>query len=303
MGAGSARARNEVAITGRDGQVVRSVLERASRRDELDIVTLARPELDLADLTTIGPAIRAARPDIVISAAAYTAVDKAEDESQLAHRINGEAPGVIGEAARVVNAPVLHLSTDYVYPGDLDRPYQESDAVGPTSVYGRTKLAGELALAATQPAHLILRTAWVYSPFGKNFLKTMLTLAGTRERISVVDDQIGNPTSAFDIADALLAAVDRWSSGSDPVFGTYHLAGTGGVSWCGFAREIMSVSKALGGPAAQIDAIPSSAFPSKVARPANSRLDSTRFERAFGYRSPAWEDSTHIVVERVLAGS
>lgn len=290
-----------VAITGRDGQVARSFLERATAHGGLDIVSLVRPGFDLADISTIGPAIEAARPDIVISAAAYTAVDRAEDEPELAHRVNGEAPGLIGEAARAIGAPVVHLSTDYVYPGDLDRPYREDDAVGPTSVYGASKLAGELALAAAHPRHVIVRTAWVYSPFGKNFLKTMLSLAASRERISVVDDQVGNPTSALDIADALLAIIDQWSSAGPSDFGTYHLAGTGGVSWCGFARQIMAESKVLGGPAAEVDPIPSSAFPSKVARPANSRLDSTKFERMFGYRAPAWEDSTRAVIRQVLA--
>jgi dTDP-4-dehydrorhamnose reductase len=287
-------------VTGREGQVVRSLLERAASQPDLEVVALGRPELDLAEPPTIEPALVAARPDVIVSAAAYTAVDKAEDEPDLAMRINGEAPGVIGAAAARLGVPVIHLSTDYVFAGDLDRPYVETDATGPQSVYGRTKLAGEQALAAALPQHIIMRTAWVYSPFGKNFVKTMLTLAETKEVLGVVDDQLGNPTSAFDIADAILAIVAKWRATVPGDFGLYHFAGTGDVTWCGFAREIMTHAAATGRPAARIDPITTQQFPTKAKRPANSRLNSERFVQTFGLGAHDWRRALEPVVERIL---
>ena len=212
-------------------------------------VFAARPDLDLADPASIARIIEAAKPDIVISAAAYTAVDQAEDEPELAEAINGEAPGHIGHAAAKVGAPVLHLSTDYVFDGSGERAWRENDPTGPVGVYGRTKLAGEEALAASGATYAILRTAWVYSPFGGNFVKTMLRLAESRDTLNVVNDQNGNPTSALDIADALLAVADRWQA--EPAHGAnaiYHFAGTGSTTWADFARAIFAESARHGGP-------------------------------------------------------
>ena len=193
-----------VLVTGREGQVARSLAARSMGQGDIELVFAARPEFDLTRPETITPMIEAARPDVVVSGAAYTAVDRAEDEPALAHAINADGAGAVAAAARAVGAPVIHLSTDYVFAGDSPAPYTEAEVPAPIGAYGKSKLDGERAVAAANPDHIILRTAWVYSPFGKNFAKTMLGLARDRDEIAVVGDQWGNPTSALDIADAVL---------------------------------------------------------------------------------------------------
>jgi dTDP-4-dehydrorhamnose reductase len=178
-----------ILVTGREGQVARSLIERSAALPDIELVAVGRPGLDLADPRSVMASIAAARPDIVVSAAAYTAVDRAEDEPDLAYAINAEGAGAVAAAAAHVGASVIHLSTDYVFSGEAEIPYVETDATDPQSVYGRTKLAGERAVAAANPHHVILRTAWVYSPFGANFVKTMLRLAAERDAVSVVADQ------------------------------------------------------------------------------------------------------------------
>lgn len=290
-----------IAVTGREGQVVRSLLERAEGRSDVTVIPLGRPDLDLLDPETILPAIRAARPDIVVSAAAYTAVDLAEDEPTIAAAINEAGAGKVAEAAAAVGAPIIHLSTDYVYAGDGDRPYDEADPTGPRSVYGRTKLAGEVAVATANPRHVILRTAWVYSPFGKNFVETMLRLAAERDVVRVVADQFGNPTSALDIADALLAIAPQLVGGvSARRFGVFHLAGTGTTHWAGFAVHIFDASRAVGGPSATVEEIATSDFTTKARRPANSRLSTNRLHDVFNWRAPDWRVSCGAVVRTLV---
>lgn len=290
-----------IVVTGREGQVVRSLVERASSNPSIEIIALGRPELDLADVASIAPAIVRARPNVVVSAAAYTAVDKAEDEPELAFRINEEGAGEVARAARMADASVIHLSTDYVFSGDHIAPYSEGMPTEPKSIYGASKLGGERAVADANPRHLIMRTAWVYSPFGDNFVKTMLKLAETRDRLMVVDDQRGNPTSALDIADAVLAVANRWRTGSGEPFGRYHFAGTGETTWCGFAREILATSSDFRGPSAEVKPIASREYPTRVERPRNSRLDSSRFALDFGFRAPPWRESVRTVVHRLLS--
>jgi dTDP-4-dehydrorhamnose reductase len=291
-----------IVVTGREGQVVRSLIERASDHPSLEVVALGRPELDLADPASIAASIAAAKPDIVVSAAAYTAVDQAEDEPEVAFMVNERGAGEVARAARVAGAPIIHLSTDYVFSGEQEDPYTETMATAPKSVYGASKLAGEAAVREANPDHLILRTAWVYSPFGRNFAKTMLALARTRDRLNVVDDQHGNPTSALDIADAIFAVVKRWANagGSRPA-GIYHFAGSGVATWCGFARQIFETSRKLGGPFADVAAITSQEYPTKAIRPKNSRFDCSRFSADFGYKAPDWRESTEKVVRRLVA--
>lgn len=288
----------KILVTGRDGQVARSLGERGTGHE---LVFAGRPQMDLADPASIEHMIGAVSPDLVISAAAYTAVDAAEDEPELAMALNGEAPSVLARAAASVGARLIHLSTDYVFDGALDRPWREEDPVAPLNVYGRTKLAGEQAIAASRATYLILRTAWVYSPFGRNFVKTMIQLAESRDRLNVVEDQSGCPTSAFDVADAIMAIAAGWQR--EPTAGAnslFHFAGAGATTWAGFARAIFRESAARGGPTAQVIGVPTSAYPSAARRPANSCLDAARFESVFGYRAPPWATSLAQVMDRLM---
>lgn len=268
-----------------------------------DVVALGRPQLDLRYSEGIEAALRQAQPNVIVSAAAYTAVDRAETDESEAHVINAVAPGLIAAAAAQLDIPVIHLSTDYVFDGKKSEPYLESDSVSPTSVYGHTKLAGEHAVAQATTNHVILRTAWVYSPFGRNFLKTMLQLGESRDQINVVDDQIGNPTSALDIADAILAVADNLLANDAADFrGIFHMAGAGAASWADFASEIFSASRNCGGPAAIVKRIPSSAYPTPARRPSNSRLDCSKLERTHGVRLEGWKNSTAKTVIRLVKG-
>mgnify|MGYP004505327869 CR=1 FL=1 len=282
-----------ILVTGREGQVARSIAERAPA--DAEIIFAGRPALDLADPASIERAVAENAPDLIISAAAYTAVDKAEDEADLAMIVNGEAPGVLACAAAKIGARIIHLSTDYVFSGSSPNAYVEKDPVGPIGAYGKTKLAGEEAVRASGASCAILRTAWVYSPFGNNFVRTMLRLAADRDEVRVVADQFGCPTSALDIADAVFAAAANWQEG------VFHLAGTGETNWADFARAIFAESGAQGGPTAIVTDIVTSAYPTRATRPSNSRLDSSLFTRTFGYRMPEWQASLPTVVDRLLA--
>jgi len=289
----------KILVTGRNGQVAQSLAERAGPGHEL--VFADRPGLDLADAASIERTVEQVRPDIVFSVAAYTAVDKAESERDLAMAVNGEGPGVLARAARRMGAPIIHLSTDYVFDGTAGRAYREDDPVGPIGVYGESKLAGEQAIRASGATYAILRTAWVYSPFGHNFVRTMLRLAAERDELLVVEDQQGCPTSALDIADAMLRVADSWTAepgkGIDSV---YHFAGTGETNWADFARAIFAISTARGGPSAAVRGIPTSAYPTPARRPANSRLDSSRFVETFRLRSSKWRTALVPVVVRLI---
>ena len=290
-------------VTGRDGQVAAGLLEAGKGRADVEVIAIGRPELDLARPETVIDAIAAGKPDIIVSAAAYTAVDQAEDEPELAFAVNATGAGKVAEAAARLGVPIIHLSTDYVFDGSASRAYVETDATAPLGVYGASKLAGEQAVAAANPRHLILRTAWVYSPFGRNFVKTMLRLAADRDEISVVADQWGNPTSALDIADAILhAATSLHGDKSVGAFGTYHLAGTGETNWSGFARHILDTSRMFGGPHARVRDITTRDYPTKAQRPANSRLSSAKFASVFGWNTPDWRQSTEAVVGQLLSG-
>tara|TARA_R110000782_G_scaffold78293_3_gene155893 strand:+ start:78119 stop:78997 length:879 start_codon:yes stop_codon:yes gene_type:complete len=289
---------SRILVTGRDGQVARSL---AQRNQGHEMIFAARPEMDLADPDSIRGAIRHARPDYIISAAAYTAVDKAESEADLAMLINGAAPGIIGQAAAELGVPVLHLSTDYVFDGSSEYPYRPEDPVAPLGAYGRSKLAGEQALAAAGAHYAIIRTAWVYSPFGSNFVKTMLRLAETRDEIAVVADQIGCPTSAFDIADMLLSIVSRWTR--QPGLGldrTYHYAGRGQASWAEMARAIFALSADMGGPSARVKEITTAEYPTAASRPANSRLNCADMENVFDMELRDWHSALETVVRQIL---
>lgn len=290
----------KIAVTGRDGQVAQCLAERARDVNDVEVVLVGRPDLDLCNPETVAAALDAVRPDIVVSAAAYTAVDNAEDEPALAHAINGAGAGAVAAAAARLGVPVIHLSTDYVFDGTKSGPYVEDDPTNPMGAYGASKLAGERAVAAANPRHVILRTAWVYSPFGKNFVKTMLRLAGERDELEVVADQFGNPTSALDIADAILHVVRTLPAIGARGHGIFHLAGTGSTNWSGFTRQIMESSGSRGGPAAPVKDITTAEFKTKARRPANSCLSTEKFAAAYGWTAPQWQSSVDRVVARLI---
>lgn len=289
----------KILVTGSRGQVARSLVERAVEFPDFDLECAARPDFDLTDLDSVRRTIEGRRPDLVVSAAAYTAVDRAEEEPDLARAVNVTGAAAVAEAAEEVGAPVIHLSTDYVFSGDGDRPWREDDLTEPKCVYGRTKLDGERAVIAANPRHVVVRTAWVYSPFGHNFVKTMLRMATERDEIAVVADQWGNPTSALDIAEGILRVATQILDDS-PSLGLFHLAATGDTNWALFAKHILAASESLGGPSAAVRELTSTDNPTTARRPANSRLASDKFARTFGWQPPRWQVSSEEVVRRLL---
>ncbi|MVS97911.1 dTDP-4-dehydrorhamnose reductase [Devosia marina] len=278
-------------VIGQDGQVARAMAFVGSADN---IVTcVGRPELDLTDPASVRAAIDRHKPDIVINPAAYTAVDKAESEVELAYAINRDGAAGVAAAAAEAGLPIVHISTDYVFGGDKAEPYLESDPTGPTGVYGASKLAGEHAVAAVNPAHVVLRTAWVYAPWGHNFARTMLRLAADRDVVRVVVDQQGTPTYAPDIAQAVLAVCRTIVASPDGKDwrGVFHLTNEGATTWAGFASEVFAQSAARGGPSARVEPITTADYPTPARRPANSRLDTGRFTRTFGHRMSDWRDA------------
>lgn len=292
----------KILVTGRQGQLVRSLAERAEGRVGIELIVAGRPELDLERPGSAGSIIAAAAPDVVINAAAYTAVDQAEDEPDRAMRINADAAGEVTAAAKAAGAAVIQISTDYVFDGRADQPYAEDAPVNPLGAYGRSKREGELRVRAENPRHLIVQTAWVYSPFGSNFVRTMLRVGAIRDKVTVVDDQRGNPSSALDLADGLLTIIDHWRQGRTTGIGeTYHLAGSDEASWFEFARAIFAECRTLGLPFPEVQPIASKDWPTRAKRPANSRLDCRKFAADFGFAMPDWRQSLPPVIQR-LAG-
>jgi dTDP-4-dehydrorhamnose reductase len=289
-----------IAVTGKAGQIVTCLVERGAATGH-EMIALGRPELDLADPASVLRALGAAKPDAIVSAAAYTAVDKAEIEADLAHAVNAAGAGAVAEAAKALGVPLVHISTDYVFDGMLDRPYLESDPTGPTGVYGASKLAGEQATLAIYPkGSVVLRVAWVYSPFGGNFVKTMLRLASERDEVSVVADQMGNPTSALDIADGVLKVATNLAADPDPALrGVFHMTAQGQASWAGFAEAIFIASAAQGGPSATVRHITTANYPTPATRPANSRLDCGLIARVHGVALPGWQEALKTVISRL----
>ncbi|MCV9939457.1 dTDP-4-dehydrorhamnose reductase [Boseaceae bacterium BT-24-1] len=293
-----------IAVTGRTGQVVQSLLARAEAAG-VTVIAVGRPELDLAQLESVQQALAAASPDCIVNAAAYTAVDKAETEPEIALRINGEGAGAVAAAASALGVPLIQISTDYVFDGLAPQPRRERDTTAPLGAYGRSKLAGEEAVAAATHNHAILRTAWVYSPYGANFVKTMLRLAETRDEIGVVSDQLGSPTSALDLADVIIAVakalVARPRDAS--LRGIFHAAGTGEASWADLAETVFAASAALGGPSATVRRIATLDYPTPARRPTNSRLDCSLLAERHGLQLPRWQESVQTCVATLLAQS
>lgn len=284
-----------ILLLGKDGQVGWQLQRSLAPHGR--VVACGRDECDLADVDRIRSVVRQIKPSVIVNAAAYTAVDKAESEVALAQRINAEAPGILAEEAARLGALLVHYSTDYVYDGTKATPWVESDPTNPQSVYGATKLAGEAAIRVVGGKSLIFRTSWVFGARGGNFVKTILRLAREKESLGVVDDQIGSPTPAALIATvtgvvlAMLRHGQLLDSGENRL---YHLAAARPVSWCEFARTIVGLAGAAPGfdlrlPAEAIRAITTAEYPTPARRPANSRLDCTRLETDFGLQMPDWQ--------------
>ena len=293
-----------VLVIGRSGQLGRSLVE-AELPPSISLSAVGRPDCDVSDPASVARLIDRINPALVINAAGYTAVDRAETEEAQAFAINADGPVNVGSVCAGLGVPVIHISTDYVYDGTKASPYVESDPVGPINVYGRSKLAGEQRLAEAQPKHIILRTAWVYSPFGSNFVKTMLRLAEDRPTLRVVADQTGNPTYAPHLADAVLTIATQilGGDGSEDRWGTYHAAATGETSWFGFAADIFARSGALGEKAPDLVPIAAAEYETAAARPADSRLDCTKLHSTFGIALPHWTEGVAAAVGRLLPNS
>jgi dTDP-4-dehydrorhamnose reductase len=295
----------KILLTGVNGQVGHAL---SSKLGAFELLSLTREQLDLSRPDEIRRVVQEAKPDLIINPAAYTAVDKAESEPELAYAINATAAQILAEEAARLNAAMVHFSTDYVYDGTKTSAYVEHDAVNPVSVYGKSKLAGEEAIRAVGLPHLILRTSWVYGAYGKNFLKTILRLAAERDSLRIVGDQFGAPTSSESIADALVQLVQTWQISEEKQTDTYHFTNTGVTAWHGFACEIVNeynrLAPAKNWPALkagleQIAAISTTEYPTPAARPANSRLDNSKLKAVFGLELPSWQQGLTQVMQSI----
>ena len=290
----------KIFVAGASGQVARALVARNDEKG-LSIQACGRPACDLTHKAAIAGALDGVAPDVVVNAAAYTSVDRAEEDEEAAFAVNAIGAGNLAAAAAARGLPIIHLSTDYVFDGTKNTPYLESDRPSPLGAYGRSKLAGEAAVAAANAEHIILRTAWVYSSFGKNFVKTMLRLADGPKEVCVVADQFGCPTSAFDIAEGVIRVARALANQkAAKAYGVFHIAGTGEATWADLAEAVFHESKTNGGPFAPVRRVPSSEFITAAARPMNSRLDCGRLDAVYGVRLPAWRESLKPVVATLL---
>jgi dTDP-4-dehydrorhamnose reductase len=297
---------NNIVVLGRNGQLGWELRHKLACLGQ--VVTIGLPEIDLKEPGTLRKALRAAEPAVIVNAAAYTAVDKAESEPELAMAINGTAPGVVAEEAKRLGSILVHYSTDYVFDGSKQGPYVETDAPNPMNVYGKSKLAGDEAIQSSGCEHLILRTSWVYAARGNNFLLTMLRLAGERAELRIVDDQTGAPTSSECIAqataDILAQLLAPSGNGLDGRSGIYNLTNAGKTTWFGFAQALLSkAAGTMGTNVPKLIPIPTSEFPRPARRPANSRLSCQRLDETFGVRMPHWEEALSLVLETLRQGA
>jgi dTDP-4-dehydrorhamnose reductase len=287
---------SRVLVLGRNGQVARALAD-AGWPEGISLSCYGRDEIDLAEPATVARAIVRRAPDLVINAAAYTAVDRAESEPEAAFAVNRDGAGEVAKACADLGVPLIHLSTDYVFDGSKTGAYVEEDPVNPLSVYGASKEAGEQAVRAALPAHLIMRSAWIYAPQGQNFVLTMLRLAREGAEIRVVDDQIGCPSAAFDIARAIVVASGRLLTGSG-AFGTFHFCGTSSTNWHEFAQAIFELAEV---PQPKLTAVATSARPTPARRPANSTLDGAKFRRLYGLSGRPWRESLGRCLREIAA--
>lgn len=288
-------------IFGGDGQLGRA-LAKANAPAGWRVVSLSRSTADITDADQVMRAIAAHEPAVVVNAAAYTAVDKAENDSVAAFLINEYGAGIVARAASEAQATVIHLSTDYVFEGQASRPWREDDPAQPLGVYGASKAAGEDAVRDAARRHVILRTSWLFGVEGNNFVKTMLRLGAERPALKIVADQVGRPTSAHDLADAILAVAAKLGGGvtTAKLYGTFHFANAGAVSWYDFAREIFAQAARRGGPSPELTAIPTSDYPTPAKRPAYSVLDCDKLAGLYGIEPRPWQAALGDVLDRLL---
>jgi dTDP-4-dehydrorhamnose reductase len=299
-----ASANGPILVTGGSGQLS-SALVAAGQVSGARIHRVGRPDFDFDRPETIEANFRAAAPRLVVNAAAYTAVDAAETDVEAAYRANRDGPAILAALCAQADIPLIHVSTDYVFDGTKSDPYVETDPVGPQGVYGASKLAGEEAVLASDAKAIIVRTAWVYGATGKNFVRTMLTVGKTRPRLTVVGDQSGCPTTAVDLADAILAIAARIdASGWQPAYrGVFHAAGSGATTWHGLAVATFAEAGRHGANVPEVTPISTADWPTPAKRPANSRLDCTKLLDVFGVQLPAWRDSLVRTVDTIFATS
>ena len=295
----SGKRKMRVLVIGRDGQIGNE-LTRVAPPTDLSVTALGRDALDITQPDAVARAVEAAQAGFVVNAAAYTHVDRAETERGQAFAVNRDGAAHVAAACRAHGVPLLHLSTDYVFDGTKSGAYAESDPVRPLGVYGKSKEAGERAVRNRLDRHLVLRTAWVFSPFRHNFVKTMLRLGGEREEIGIVDDQTGCPTAAADIARTILAMAERAGADGFDCWGTYHFCNSGPTTWYGFAREIFSAAAARGAPTPRLRAIGTSDYRTAARRPANSVLDCGRMAATFGVTPRQWRPALDECLDELL---
>lgn len=289
-----------IAVIGANGQVARA-LQRAGASREIGLVVAGRPVIDISSNMSVRRVLDGIAPGIVINAAAYTAVDQAESDEAAAFRVNRDGPHYLAKWCAANGVPLIHISTDYVFDGTKQTAYRETDICRPLNAYGRSKAAGEDAVRDALSEYIIVRTAWVYSADGRNFLKTMLRLGAERDVVEVVADQHGTPTSAGDIATALLDIADAAMRGNaDAAWGTYHLVAGGETSWHGFAKQIFSVVACDGHKAPRVEPILTESYPTPAARPRNGVLDTTEIQRAFGIVLPPWQQGVAACVRQLM---
>lgn len=287
-----------ILVFGAAGQLGREVLKTAANQG-IEAVGVTHHEADITDAAAVSRAVAAVSPQLILNAAAYTAVDKAESEPAVAAAVNTEGAGIVARVATATGTPVIHVSTDYVFDGTKTGPYVEADRLAPLGVYGQTKAEGEARVRLMAERHIILRTAWVFGLFGNNFLKTILRLAREKDRLRVVADQHGCPTATADLAEAVFA-IHREILAGQSVWGTYHFVGSGATSWHGFAEEIVAAQAKTTGRTPPVEAITTADYPTPARRPANSELDSSLFAAKFGYKAQAWQVRTAETVACLL---
>lgn len=288
-----------ILLTGAGGQVGSEILVRAARHGH-EVKGLLRIDLDITDAEAVKRAVYEADPTLIVNAAAYTAVDKAEEEKTAAYAINRDGPANLAAAARAHGIPLIHISTDYVFDGSKPGAYLESDPVSPLGVYGASKELGEVMVRKTHAEHVILRTSWVYAAHGNNFVKTMLRLGKERDQLRVVADQFGAPTAAGDIAEAILTIATRIRDGKHDGWGTYHYTAEGRTSWHGFAEAIFEHAEKVWGRRPAVEAIPASDYPTPAKRPENSVLDCSKILAAFAVPRRPWQEGLDEVLVSLL---